>query len=230
MIKVSGRLAGIAVRGPAARAPAQAQTATLIGGVGVAGDRHADPCSPRQVLLAGTEVYRELGLAPLALRENLLLDIDTSALASGTLLRVGANALLRVMFQCEACGSLDRHQPGLSGRIGARRGVLARAVGGGEVRVGDPVFILGQRLAAWAEDWPGRVRRVLDALPPGQVIEYRELARLAGLMPSYCRAFPGLIRRLGPAYAGKAVAAGSATGLPRWTGAGLFEDEGAAAG
>jgi hypothetical protein len=228
MINVSGRLAGIAVRGQAG--PVQVETAELIGGVGIVGDRHADRHSPRQVLLAGSAVYRELSLAPLALRENLLLDIDTSALASGTLLRVGANGLLRVMFQCEACGSLDRHQPGLSGRIGARRGTLARVVGGGDIRVGDQVRILGQRLPAWPEDWPGRVRRVLDALPPGQVIEYRDLARLAGLMPSYCRAFPGLIRRLGPAYAGKAVAAGSASGVPRWTGAGLFGDEGAAAG
>ncbi|OON64625.1 hypothetical protein B0920_05120 [Massilia sp. KIM] len=202
----------------------------MIGGAGIAGDRHADPHSPRQVLLAGTAVYRELGLAPLALRENLLLDIDTSALASGTLLRVGADALLRVMFQCEACGGLDRHQPGLSGRIGARRGALARVVGGSDIRVGDQVSILGQRLPAWPEEWPGRVRRVLDALPPGQVIEYRDLARLAGLMSSYCRAFPAAIRRLGPDYAGKAVAAGSESGLPRWTGAGLFEDEGAASG
>ena len=125
-------------------------------------------------------------------------------------------------------GDIERHT--LTVLVDNEAGVLARVVGDGEVRVGDRVSILDQRLAAWPVDWPGRVRRVLDALPPGQVIEYRDLARLAGLMPSYCRAFPAAIRRLGPDYAGKAVAAGHAPGLPRWTGAGLFGDEGAAAG
>jgi hypothetical protein len=60
---------------------------------------------------------------------------------------------------------------------------------------------------------------------PGQaVVEYGVLARLAGVQPSYCRAMPAMLSRLGPAYAGRAVAMGSTTSLARWDGAGLFDD------
>ncbi|MER8124712.1 hypothetical protein ABS198_20745, partial [Acinetobacter baumannii] len=90
------------------------------------GDMHADARSPRQVLLAGAPAYRSLGLPPHALRENLLLDVDTAAIVSGTVLCIGAQVRLRLSFQCEACGGLDRHAPGLVRAIGASRGILAR--------------------------------------------------------------------------------------------------------
>ncbi len=62
---------------------------------------------------------------------------------------------------------------------------------------------------AWHEDWRERVRAVLDAVPPGAVVEYRHLARLAGIQSSYCRAFPRLLKRSGDGYAAKAVPAQS---------------------
>jgi hypothetical protein len=64
---------------------------------------------------------------------------------------------------------------------------------------------------------------VLDALPPARVITYKRLAQLAGVASSYCRAFPGMIARLGPRYAGKAVPTQSDVALPRWDGHGLFD-------
>ena len=68
-----------------------------------------------------------------------------------------------------------------------------------------------------------RLQRVLDAMPADAVIEYRHLARLAGIQSSYCRAFPRLVANLGDGYAAKAVSAQSANPLPRWEGAGLFD-------
>lgn len=192
-------------------------------GAGILDDVHADPFSPRQLLLAGTAVYEELALPPHSLRENLLLDLDTSRLASGTVLQVGDQVRLRMMFQCEACGQLDTVQPRLAQRIGNRRGMLARVLAGGVIHVGDPVCDLGVLAPAWHEDWRERVRAVLDATPEGSVIEYRHLARLAGIQSSYCRAFPRLVAKLGPGYAAKAVSAQSAVALPRWEGAGLFD-------
>jgi hypothetical protein len=194
-----------------------------IAGMGLDGDVHADPLSPRQLLLAGTDAYAAFALPPHALRENLLVDLDTARLASGTVLQVGDDVVLRLMFQCEACAHLDLHRPGLATRIGTRRGMLARVLRGGEMRPGDRIRAAGQALPAWSDDWRERIAHVLDALPPARVITYKRLAQLAGVASSYCRAFPGMIARLGPRYAGKAVPTQSDVALPRWDGHGLFD-------
>ena len=196
----------------------------LIGGSGAEGDRHLDPLSPRQLLLASRASYAALALPPQALRENLLLDDAIDHLPSGTVLQVGATAQLRLMFACEACGRLDLHGERLAARVGARRGILARVVEGGVIRPGDPVRDLGQRFAAWSDDWRLRIAQVLDAVPQGAVVEYAQLARLAGIQSSYCRAFPRLLRALEQDYADKAVAARTRASLPRWAGADLFLD------
>ena len=217
-----GTVVALAARG-ADRRLISADCLHLAAGRGILGDCHADPLSPRQLLLAGRDVYRDLALPPLALRENLLLDIDTAGLASGTVLAVGAEVRLQMMFQCEACGQLDLVQPRLAARVGARRGMLARVLAGGPIRPGDALRDLGIRAPLWDNDWRERVRRVLDAVPDGMVVEYRQLARLAGIQSSYCRAFPRLLGKLGAGHAARAVPAQSASSLPRWDGAGLFD-------
>ena len=189
---------------------------------GIEGDRHADPLSPRQVLLASADVYADLALPAHALGDNLLVDLDTSRLASGTVLQIGDAVRLRLMFQCEACGYLDTYRAGVSGRIGRRRGVLARVLVGGIVRPGDRIRDLGLLLPAWDDDWRARVAQVLQALPDGMVLSYARLARLAGVQSSYCRAFPRLVKSLG--YEGKAVSNQAAAGLRCWQGEGLFDD------
>ena len=200
-----------------------AESARLIAGVGLEGDAHADSLSPRQLLLASGSAYQAFALAPHALRENLLVDFDTSVLASGTELRIGEEVRLRMMFQCEACGQLDAVQPGLSQKLGARRGMLARVVEGGLISVGDWVRDLGPQHPAWPDDWRDRIVRVLDAVPAQSAIEYKHLARLAGVQSTYCRAFPRMISKLGDRYAGKAVSSQSVSTQARWIGDGLFE-------
>jgi hypothetical protein len=218
----------LSVRPGRASAPADVDSVIAVEGYGLEGDVHADALSPRQVLLASSAAYRELGLPPHALGENLLVDLDTAQLASGTVLRIGAQVRLRMMFQCEACGQLDSAQERLAARIGARRGMLARELAGGALHPGDPIVDLGPQAPAWPDDWRQRLRIVLDAMPRGVVVEYKVLARLIGVQPSYCRAFTRVIAGLGPAYAGRAVAAQSPLALPRWTGDGLFTSQSAA--
>lgn len=199
-------------------------SARAVAGHGLDGDVHADALSPRQLLLASAAAYEDFSLPPHALRENLLVDADTAGLLSGTVLQVGSDVRLRLMFQCEACGQLDVGSPGLSQSIGLRRGVLARVLTGGILRCGDKIRDLGLLQTPWSDNWRERIGRVLDAVPGGSVIEYKHLARLAGVQSSYCRAFPRLIGTLGPRYAGKAVSAQSASTQPRWEGRGLFQD------
>jgi hypothetical protein len=216
-------IAGLSLRPAGSPAPLAADGLRLLTGVGADGDRHADALSPRQLLLAGVDAYAMFGLAPHALRENLLLEADVSRLASGTVLRIGERALVRVMFTCEACGSLDRHGVRLAARIGSRRGMLARVLRGGEIQTGDPVHDLGVLLDPWPDDWRERLIRVLDAAPDGSVVTYARLAHLAGIQTSYCRAFPRLLKNLGPRYAARAVTARADPAAPRWDGAGLFD-------
>jgi hypothetical protein len=220
-----GRVGALTLRTRRGAAPQAVASADALAGTGLAQDVHADPLSPRQVLLAGADVYADLALPPFALHENLRLDVDTSTLRSGAVLQVGSEVRLRLMFQCEACGQLDAHRPGLAGAVGPRRGILARVLAGGTMRVGDPVRDLGPLLPAWPDDWKPRVLRVLEAVPPGTVVTYAQLARLAGIQSSYCRAMPGMLRRLGPAYVDKVVAQGVQPAVPRWMGEGLFDDE-----
>ncbi|WP_229506770.1 MOSC domain-containing protein [Pseudoduganella rivuli] len=218
-----GHVKALSIRRLRHEPPTLVAAAQALTGLGLAEDIHADPLSLRQLLVAGEGAYHDLELSPLALRENLLLDCDTSTLRSGSVLRVGQDVLLWLTFQCEACGHLNSHQDGLSKVIGMRRGMLARVINGGMIHVGDSVRNLGQLLPQWSDDWKERVRRVLDAVPTAEVIEYKQLARLAGVPSSYCRVFPRVTRDFGKAYASKAVSVQSKISKPRWQGTGLFE-------
>lgn len=217
-----GRVVGLALRLAHAPAPRCVDRAIAITGHGLEGDRHADPRSPRQLLLAGTPAYDDLRLPPLLLRENLLLDLDTATLESGMLLRVGHDTILRLSFQCEACGYLAERLGGSTRALGPRRGMLARVEQGGEMRIGDAVVILHERRPAMPDDWRDRVAMVLDAVPPGMVITYADLAHVAGIQSTYCRAFPRVLSKLGPHRATRAVTARSTDPAPRWDGAGFF--------
>jgi hypothetical protein len=218
-----GAVLALASRAVRVAPPAAFERLVVRAGVGIDGDVHADALSPRQLLLASSSAYDAFALAPHTLGENLLIDADTAQLVSGTVLQVGRDVRLRMMFQCEACGQLDAIAPRLAQRIGGRRGMLARVLAGGTIHTGDFVRDLGLLEPSWSDDWRDRVQRVLDAVPADAVIEYGHLARLAGIQSSYCRAFPKLLARFGAACTAKAVPARSPVTLPRWEGEGLFD-------
>jgi len=220
---VLGQVAALAIRPVRKAPPCSVQSVEAISGKGLANDSHADALSPRQVLIASSQAYADLDLPAHSLRENLLVDCDTSALVSGTVLQIGERVRLWLTFQCEACGHLNVHNKSLSRDIGNRRGVLARVLEGGLIRAGDHVRVLGQFLPEWSDDWRLRIARVLNAVPQNAVIEYRQLARLAGVPSSYCRVFPRFIRTLGPAAVRKAIPGTAKSSKPRWQGESIFD-------
>ncbi len=147
-----------------------AASITLLAGLGVAGDIHAgelvkhrsrvarDPTVPnlRQVHLLHAELFDELAakgfsLTPGAIGENVTTrGLDLLALPQGTLLRLGAEALLRVTGLRNPCLQLDRFAPGLmaatldrtpDGKLVRKAGIMAVVVQGGEVRPGDPLTV-----------------------------------------------------------------------------------------
>jgi len=143
----------------------------LLAGLGVEGDAHLgvtvqhrsrvvrDPSQPnlRQVHLMHEELHDELRAAgfavvPGSLGENITTrGIDLLGLPAGTLLRLGAGAVVRLTGLRNPCAQLDNFQPGLTaatlgrdrnGKLIRKAGVMSVVVAGGDVRPGDAIDIV----------------------------------------------------------------------------------------
>lgn len=218
-----GEVLALRLRDADAVSPREVDESVAVDGSGLLGDKHLHPLSPRQVLLASSDTYEELGLEPMILRENLLVNFSTKGLQSSGLLRIGRDVVLWLTFQCEACGHLERRHPGIVKSINGRRGMLARVLRGGAIKAGDQVSYVQSDIAPLADRWQDRIAGVLDRVPADKLVEFRQLARLAGVPRSYCRVFPKLLSQLPPAVAGRAQAGDVSQAERRWTGAELFE-------
>ena len=116
--------------------------AEIVPNFGLAGDAHARPNSDRQLLLIDAETLRDLDLPSGNLKENVTtVGLPLQSLPSGQRLRVGS-AIVELTKSCPPCADLNEIRPGLQRAIVGRRGVLARVVAGGEVRVGDEIELL----------------------------------------------------------------------------------------
>ncbi|MDQ7248002.1 MOSC domain-containing protein [Dongia sedimenti] len=142
----------------------------LLAGLGVEGDAHmgetvkhrsrvrVDPTQPnlRQVHLVHAELHAELKAAgfkvhPGDIGENITTrGIDLLGLPTGTVLRIGATAVLRITGLRNPCTQLDGFQQGLTaavldrdaeGRIVRKAGVMSVVLEGGEVIPGDPIKV-----------------------------------------------------------------------------------------
>ncbi|MFB7451771.1 MOSC domain-containing protein [Streptomyces sp. NPDC056194] len=141
---------------------------TLLTGLGVEGDVHAgvtvkhrsrvaqDPTRPnlRQVHLIHAELFDEVAgagfeVAPGDLGENVTTrGIDLLALPTGTLLHLGAEAVVEVTGLRNPCAQIDNFRHGLlkqvlgrdeNGEIVRKAGIMGVVLVGGEVRPGDPI-------------------------------------------------------------------------------------------
>jgi len=129
-------------KGPRKKEPmVPSPTLTLIENLGVEGDHHARPRSSRQVLLMAEENCDAFGLGPGEVRENIVTrGLDLQNLPAGALLEIGA-AALEITKDCEPCSFIDGLRPGLRAQMDRRRGMLARVVRGGDIRVGDEIIL-----------------------------------------------------------------------------------------
>jgi MOSC domain-containing protein YiiM len=148
----------------------QTDSIRLVAGLGVDGDVHAgvtvkhrsrvarDPSQPnlRQVHLVHAELHEELAAAgftvgPGDIGENVTTrGLDLLALPTGTLLRLGGEAVIEVTGLRNPCGQLNGLRDGLldavvdrapDGAVIRKSGVMAVVVTGGEVRPGDPIEV-----------------------------------------------------------------------------------------
>jgi MOSC domain-containing protein YiiM len=125
--------------------PVPSPAVTLLEGLGIEGDCHRKPGGSRQVLLMSEENCDAFGLAPGEVRENIVTrGLDLQALPAGTRLEIG-DAALEITKDCEPCAFIDSLRPGLRARMVRRRGMLARVVRSGEIRVGDGIVEIRPR-------------------------------------------------------------------------------------
>lgn len=218
----AGRVEGAWRRPRRSEVPIAVSSATAVAGVGLRDDCHADPLSPRQVLLASAKTYQRLALPPAALRESFKVSKALDCYPPGSLVALGPEVLLWMTFRCEPCARLNAHRLGLMRGIAGERGVLGRVIRGGRVHVGDPVQVLPDALPAWPDMWQERVRQVAAAVPAASVVGYAHLARLAGVPLAYCRVFPRVLAEAPSGQPHRAVRSSAAQSAPTWLGESLF--------
>jgi MOSC domain-containing protein YiiM len=106
---------------------------------GILGDDHRAAGSIRQVLLEDAETLDALALDPGLVKENVTLHgIGVNELPPGTRLQLG-EVTLELTKECAPCDRMEEIRTGLKAELVGRRGVYARVVTPGRVRVGDPV-------------------------------------------------------------------------------------------
>ncbi|MGW5958722.1 MOSC domain-containing protein [Methylorubrum thiocyanatum] len=165
---MSGRVVAVAKDGEHRFSKQLAREIRVIAGLGVEDDAHQgttvkhrsrvaiDPAQPnlRQVHLIPSELFVELhrkgfAIQPADLGENITTEaIELLSLPRGTLLRIGADAVLEITGLRNPCVQIDRFRPGLlkavvgkgpNGEVILRAGVMTIVREGGAIRPGDAI-------------------------------------------------------------------------------------------
>ena len=118
------------------------QQATAISGLGLEGDRSAYEGNLRQVLFIDKGVLDELGLAPGQVKENITVTgLDLTQTKAGQVFSIGDEVTMELVGDCEACGKMDALALGLQDKLNGKRGMLAKVINGGAIKVGDSVKV-----------------------------------------------------------------------------------------
>ena len=116
------------------------QEANAISGMGLEGDRSCEKGNMRQVLLVDKETLDEFELEPGQIKENITTTgEDMSQTQPGQVFFIGDQITMEIVGECEPCGKMNAHKPGLLARFNHRRGMLALVINGGSFKVGDSI-------------------------------------------------------------------------------------------
>ena len=118
------------------------QEANAISGLGLEGDRSAYEGNTRQVLLVDKAILDEADLNPGQVKENITVTgMNVSQVQPGQVFTIGDSVTLEAVGDCEACGKMDAIRMGLMDEIQGKRGMLAKVINGGSIKVGDRVNV-----------------------------------------------------------------------------------------
>ena len=111
------------------------QEAIAISGLGLEGDRSAYEGNARQVLDGA-------GLAPGQVKENITVTgMNVAQVQPGQVFTIGNTVTLEAVGDCEACGKMDAIRMGLMDELQGKRGMLAKVINGGSIKIGDSVNV-----------------------------------------------------------------------------------------
>ena len=117
------------------------QKATAISGLGLEGDRSAYEGNTRQVLFVDKEILDGFGLEPGQVKENITVTgLNVAQVQPGQVFTIG-DVTLEAVGDCEPCGKMDAIRLGLKDQLQGKRGMLAKVINGGGIKVGDSVRV-----------------------------------------------------------------------------------------
>ena len=107
--------------------------------LGLESDAHQKEDGDRQLLLIDEETLQEFDVAPGAVRENIVVrGLGVQGVPFGSRLRLGG-VEIELTKECTPCKMLEGVRPGLMKALVGRRGVYARVLTSGTLRVGDAI-------------------------------------------------------------------------------------------
>ena len=124
------------------------QEVTALSGKGLEGDRSCKQGNMRQVLVMVQETLNEFDLNPGQIKENITTTgLDLSQTKAGEVFFIGDEVTMEIVGECEPCGKMDAIRQGLQQELNHRRGMLARVINGGHIKVGDAVRVASREPA-----------------------------------------------------------------------------------
>ena len=167
----------------------------LMKGYGIKNDIHAQWGSPRQILIVSQSTLQQFHLQPGDLGENILVDGQIESFQSGQVLKIGHNVLIRLMFHCEPCKTLEKVQPGLMKKIKNRRGFLGMVIQGGIIQPEDEISLTFYQFPSLSEQVKHRFDEFISRIPKRKVVNTGDLLLALGVSQGYYRAIPTFIKK-----------------------------------
>ncbi|MEO7493973.1 MAG: MGMT family protein [Massilia sp.] len=166
-----------------------------VAGLGITGDVHANRLSPRQILITLRSQLDALGIAPGALRENMVIALDSPAhFVPGARIVSSGGVEIWLTMYCEPCARIQALGHGLRTLI-HRRGILGRIVASGALRAGDGLRIEPGCYRPLPESAYQRFLDFMRSVPAGHVVRYKDVVIGMGAADSFVRALPAYIKR-----------------------------------
>lgn len=143
-----GKLISIAYSGTHGLPRPQHQQATVVAGHGIDGDLRAGRSAARHLNIMDAETLDALKaegfpVGPGVMGENLVIQgVQLDQQPAGTRLRIGDSVLAETTKPREPCTNLTPIDDRMPDAVVGRVGMLATALEGGEIRVGDQVRII----------------------------------------------------------------------------------------
>jgi len=122
------------------------KSAITLDEAGVIGDKFYNKDNARSILLTSTDSYDliksyDIDMPHGYLGENLLMDFNPYSLAIGTRLKIG-DTVLEISQNCTICNHLSVIDKRIPKLLKNDRGIFAKAIQGGEISVGDSIYLL----------------------------------------------------------------------------------------